>query len=172
MVETGRACAAFGFQSRRVGTGRLPRPVSADAGQRPRPAGRGVGEPAGRRTGAAGSPGGPLGPGRHGPSRRAPTGRREMTQNGFCPLFRSGIKYGVPGTGPEPAEPVSASRGGVIFHNNPDDTCGWCSAQTPTLLPSGTRLLIVPPKGAVAPGPGWYDYPVLRAGNNKTPRVP
>ncbi len=29
MIETGRACAAFGFQSRRVGTGRLPRTWSS-----------------------------------------------------------------------------------------------------------------------------------------------
>ncbi len=50
----------------------------------------------------------------------------------------------------------SGSSGGVVYHNNPSGTCGFCNSQVPTLLPEGAQLRVVPPAGTVPPGPRWY----------------
>jgi hypothetical protein len=65
---------------------------------------------------------------------------------------------------------ATGSQGGIIFHNNPGGTCGWCVSQTPTLLPNGISLDIVPPANARAL-PGWYDYPMTRTGLPEAPSL-
>jgi hypothetical protein len=64
------------------------------------------------------------------------------------------------------------SSGGVLFHNNPGGTCGFCDLQTRTLLPEGVKLRVVPPADAVAVKP--LAQPELKpyVGNNKVPKPP
>jgi RHS repeat-associated protein len=63
----------------------------------------------------------------------------------------------------------NSSTGGVVYHNNPNGTCGFCHAQVPTLLPEGATLSVVPPAGAVPP-PRWHINPNPYVGNSATPR--
>jgi hypothetical protein len=45
----------------------------------------------------------------------------------------------------------NGSSGGVLYHNNPGGTCGYCRIQAKFLLPEGVELRIVPPEGAARP---------------------
>jgi RHS repeat-associated protein len=63
----------------------------------------------------------------------------------------------------------NGSTGGVVYHNNPRGTCGFCNAQVPTLLPEGASLRVVAPEGTVPP-PGWFNNPNPYIGNSATPR--
>jgi hypothetical protein len=54
------------------------------------------------------------------------------------------------------------SAAGVVYHNNPNGTCQFCSSQIPTLLPEGSTLLVMPPIGP----------PQLFMGNSRTPLAP
>jgi hypothetical protein len=42
------------------------------------------------------------------------------------------------------------SSGGVLFHNHPGGTCGYCDLQARTLLPKNATLRVVPPANATA----------------------
>jgi hypothetical protein len=64
------------------------------------------------------------------------------------------------------------SSGGVLFHNNPGGTCGFCNSHLPTLLPKGVRLWVVPPANAVAEKRGWIDYAKPYDGNSAEPLPP
>jgi hypothetical protein len=41
------------------------------------------------------------------------------------------------------------SSGGIVYHNHPKGTCGYCQTHLEILLPEGATLLSVPPRGAV-----------------------
>lgn len=64
---------------------------------------------------------------------------------------------------------ASGSSGGIVFHNNPYGTCNMCFTNTPTLLPEGLTLDIVPLPTAKAPSRFWFDYPLTVTGNAKQP---
>jgi hypothetical protein len=64
----------------------------------------------------------------------------------------------------------SGSSGGVVYHNNPSGTCGFCNSQVPTLLPEGVQLRVVPPAGTVPPGPRWYVPSKPYVGNSAIPK--
>jgi hypothetical protein len=64
------------------------------------------------------------------------------------------------------------SSGGVLFHNNPGGTCGFCNSHLPTLLPKDVRLWVVPPANAVAKKRGWIDYAKPYDGNSAEPLPP
>jgi hypothetical protein len=40
------------------------------------------------------------------------------------------------------------SSGGVLYHNHPGGTCGYCNSQIETPLPENARLRVVSPEGA------------------------
>jgi hypothetical protein len=61
------------------------------------------------------------------------------------------------------------STGGVIWHNNPKGTCGWCGSQLPTFLPENATVTVVPPNGA-APRLGWFHQTITRTGNASEPK--
>jgi hypothetical protein len=63
----------------------------------------------------------------------------------------------------------NGSTGGIVYHNNPRGTCGFCNSQIATLLPEGATLQVVPPKGTVPP-PGWFNNPNPYIGNSSTPK--
>jgi hypothetical protein len=56
----------------------------------------------------------------------------------------------------------NGSTGGVLFHNNPEGTCGHCDRQLERLLPSNAALDVFPPLDAVPKDalavakPSWY----------------
>jgi hypothetical protein len=64
------------------------------------------------------------------------------------------------------------STGGVVYHNNPQETCGYCNRQLETLLPNGSGLTVVPPVDAVAPDDSWVTIPTPYIGNKDVPRLP
>ena len=66
---------------------------------------------------------------------------------------------------------ITNSVGGIVFHNNPSGTCNLCYTNTPTLLTPNASLIIMPPSGAIAPNLKWYDYPVVRIGNSREPKL-
>ncbi len=63
----------------------------------------------------------------------------------------------------------NGSTGGVIYHNNPGGTCGFCNAHIPTLLPEGATLQVVGPEGTVHL-PGWYNRALPYIGNSAVPK--
>jgi hypothetical protein len=60
------------------------------------------------------------------------------------------------------------STGGILFQNHTNGICGYCNSFTPTLLPQGATLDIVPPIGAT-PKAGWYPNPTSYTGNANAP---
>ncbi|WP_274519028.1 DddA-like double-stranded DNA deaminase toxin, partial [Trabulsiella odontotermitis] len=61
---------------------------------------------------------------------------------------------------------------GIVFHNNPDGTCGFCVNMTETLLPENAKLTVVPPKGAVPKKRGAIGTDRTFTGNGKEPKKP
>jgi uncharacterized protein RhaS with RHS repeats len=59
---------------------------------------------------------------------------------------------------------------GIVFHNNTDGTCGFCVSMTPTLLPEGASLTIVPPEDAEATKRGAVDETITIIGNENEPK--
>lgn len=59
----------------------------------------------------------------------------------------------------------SESSGGVVYHNNPNGTCGFCNSQVETLLPEGAKLRVVPPENAIANNPWAQAGPTEYIGN-------
>jgi RHS repeat-associated protein len=66
----------------------------------------------------------------------------------------------------------AGSTGGVVYHNNPNGTCGYCSGHVPTLLPPGAQMIVVPPQGARANNSRATAEPTIYTGNNRTPKPP
>jgi SCP1.201-like deaminase len=64
------------------------------------------------------------------------------------------------------------SSGGVLFHNHPGGTCGFCDLQARTLLPEGVSLRIVPPATAVAAKDLAQTEIIPYVGNSKVPKLP
>jgi hypothetical protein len=64
----------------------------------------------------------------------------------------------------------SGSSGGVVYHNNPNGTCGFCNSQVPTLLPEGAELTVIPPAGTVPSSARWYVNPEPYVGNSSIPK--
>ena len=103
-----------------------------------------------------------------------------FTNEGRIIEFKSGapdLRFSLPAT--KHAEGKAAiwirdnnSSGGVVFHNNPDGTCGICNSNLPTLLPEGTRLWVVPRADAMAKDPTWIDYAKPYDGNSAQPQPP
>ena len=64
------------------------------------------------------------------------------------------------------------SSGGVLFHNHPSGTCGFCDLQARTLLPKGVSLRIVPPANAVAAKDLAKTEIIPYVGNSRVPKPP
>ena len=66
------------------------------------------------------------------------------------------------------------SAGGVLYHNNPDGTCGFCDRQLETLLPEGKSLTVVPPSNAIAPKNNGMAIPGIKTyiGDDAIPKPP
>jgi len=64
------------------------------------------------------------------------------------------------------------STGGVVYHNHPSGTCNFCHNMSPTLLPEGSTMQVVPPPGAAAPNRFWHDQPTEYTGNANDPKPP
>lgn len=60
----------------------------------------------------------------------------------------------------------------LVFHNNPDGTCGFCVNMTETLLPENAKLTVVPPEGATPVKRGAIGYPKTFTGNGNDPKSP
>jgi len=63
----------------------------------------------------------------------------------------------------------NGSSGGVLYHNNPEGTCGFCDRQLRTLLPSKTVLDVVPPPDAVPKNALAVAKPKPYVGNDIVP---
>jgi hypothetical protein len=61
------------------------------------------------------------------------------------------------------------SSGGILYHNNPEGTCGLCRTNVKRLLPEGATLLIVPPKHAFARNSQAMARPEFHRGNSEQP---
>jgi len=66
----------------------------------------------------------------------------------------------------------NGSAGGVVFHNNPGGTCGFCDRSVHVLLPEGAILWVVPPEGAVAVKPLAMAEPSVYLGDSQVPKLP
>jgi RHS repeat-associated protein len=64
------------------------------------------------------------------------------------------------------------SSGGVVFHNNPNGTCGYCNSHVETLLPQGSQMVVVPPEGARANNSRATAHPTIYTGNSNEPKQP
>jgi hypothetical protein len=64
------------------------------------------------------------------------------------------------------------SSGGVLFHNHPGGTCGYCDLQTPTLLPTGVSMRVVPPANAAAVKDLARTDMIPYVGDSKVPKLP
>ena len=63
----------------------------------------------------------------------------------------------------------NGSSGGVLYHNNPEGTCGLCDRQLRTLLPSKAVLDVVPPPDAVPKNALAVTKPKPYIGNDIVP---
>jgi hypothetical protein len=63
------------------------------------------------------------------------------------------------------------SSGGVLYHNNPEGTCGFCNAQMATILPKGANLWVVPPADAIAKNL-WARQGLTGYVGNDAPMIP
>jgi hypothetical protein len=63
------------------------------------------------------------------------------------------------------------SNGGVLFHNNPGGTCGYCDSQLRTLLPNGVWLDVMPPADAIAKNPNAKAVATSYFGDEKLPKL-
>ncbi|MCM2494318.1 DddA-like double-stranded DNA deaminase toxin [Burkholderia glumae] len=61
---------------------------------------------------------------------------------------------------------------GLVFHNNPEGTCGFCVNMTETLLPENSKLTVVPPEGAIPVKRGATGETRTFTGNSKSPKSP
>jgi hypothetical protein len=64
------------------------------------------------------------------------------------------------------------SSGGVLFHNNPEGTCGFCDLQARTLLPKNTTLRVIPPADAAASDEMAKTAITNYIGDTKIPKLP
>lgn len=64
------------------------------------------------------------------------------------------------------------STGGVVYHNNPNGTCGYCNSHVPTLLPEGAQMVVVPPEGSRANNSRATGEPTIYTGNDRDPKPP
>jgi hypothetical protein len=62
------------------------------------------------------------------------------------------------------------SSGGVLFHNNPGGTCGFCNRQIETLLPDSATLRVVPPAKAISANTRAQSKITDYIGNTKIPK--
>nr|WP_285300469.1 DddA-like double-stranded DNA deaminase toxin [Burkholderia glumae] len=60
----------------------------------------------------------------------------------------------------------------MVFHNNPEGTCGFCVNMTETLLPENSKLTVVPPEGAIPVKRGATGETRTFTGNSKSPKSP
>jgi SCP1.201-like deaminase len=66
----------------------------------------------------------------------------------------------------------NGSTGGVLYHNNPAGTCGFCNSQLKTLLPKGAKLRVVPPGNAVPKNAWAREGATEYEGNDAVPKDP
>jgi SCP1.201-like deaminase len=64
------------------------------------------------------------------------------------------------------------SSGGVLFHNHPEGTCGFCDLQARTLLPKNATLRVVPRADAVASDEMAKTQITNYMGDAKIPKPP
>jgi SCP1.201-like deaminase len=64
------------------------------------------------------------------------------------------------------------SSGGVLFHNHPGGTRGYCDLQTRTLLPKNATLRVVPPADAIAVKEMAQSQLKNYIGDMKIPKLP
>ncbi|ONS53195.1 hypothetical protein A8E36_35510 [Burkholderia cenocepacia] len=61
---------------------------------------------------------------------------------------------------------------GLVFHNNPEGTCGFCVNMTETLLPENAKMTVVPPEGAIPVKRGATGETKVFTGNSNSPKSP
>ena len=63
------------------------------------------------------------------------------------------------------------SSNATLYHNNTNGTCGFCNNMTPTFLPEGASLTVIPPSNAVPNNSRAIAVPKTYIGNDKVPKV-